>query len=89
MVQSKQNFLNGICVRSRSHIRSRLSDGSFLEQKVSSWNGNLSYAIYVSSTKDAHSLFVCLSGRLHRRKVGVEKGASLPPVLMVGMNKRS
>ena len=48
------------------------------------------------------SLFVCFSGRFHRRKVGipffrdlalrprgVEKGTSLPLVLMVGMNKRS
>ncbi len=47
-------------------------------------------------------LFVCFSGRHRRRKSGipffrdlasrprgVEKGASLPPVLMVGMNKHS
>ena len=48
------------------------------------------------------SLFVCFSGRLHRRKVGipffrdlasrprgVDKGVSPPLVLMVGMNTHS
>ncbi len=54
------------------------------------------------SQKFSDLMFVCFSGCLHRRNVGipffrdlasrprgVEKGASLPPVLMVGTNKHS
>ncbi len=60
---------------------------------------DLQIQMYGKSHYQVHH-YVCFSGHLHRRKVsvpffrdlasrprGVEKGTSLPPVLMVGMNK--